>query len=427
MITQPTEGVWTELATDQQLAAQRQILDLADTAQAPTMAVKANIGVAGFARSAGSKVLAADRPAVDAPVVAALKAAGYLVAGTTNMHELAFGITSENADYGPVRLPGHPDRSAGGSSGGSAVAVAEGTVDIALGTDTGGSISIPASHCGVYGLRPSTGRWPGAEITGVSWTRDTAGAFATSLAQLGAVDAILTGQQAAKPSARRPRLGVPKQLLDALDPHTQEAVNSAFARIEDDTSVVEVDLAPILELLTPAEQPVVLWESRRLLASTAAAVFGMTPEAGLQYLADNVASPDVAGLLHAELVDPVSPDDYAAAQRDIMAARIVYDQLLVDHHLDALVFPATPTPAPLQGSNGLVEHLGEPTPVFPLYTRNTAQGTMLGAPMITMPLPVQTNALPIGLTLQGARFSDRKLLAVTATLAATQRSTSSRD
>lgn len=389
MITQPTEGVWIELATDHQLAAQRQILDVADTAQAPTMAVKANIGVAGFARSAGSKVLAADRPAVDAPVVAALKAAGYLVAGTTNMHELAFGITSENADYGPVRLPGHLDRSAGGSSGGSAVAVAEGTVDIALGTDTGGSISIPASHCGVYGLRPSTGRWPGAGITGLSWTRDTAGAFATSLAQLGAVDAILTGQQAAKPSARRPRLGVPKQLLDALDPHTQEAVNSAFARIEDDTSVVEVDLAPILELLTPAEQPVVLWESRRLLASTAAAVYGMTPEAGLQYLADNVASPDVAGLLHAELVD---------------------------HHLDALVFPATPAPAPMLGSNGLVEHLGKPTPVFPLYTCNTAQGTMLGAPMITMPLPVQTNALPIGLTLQGARMQDPQLLEVAATV-----------
>lgn len=222
MITQPTDGVWTELASDQHLQLQLDALkpQITDDAAVPTMAVKANIGVAGLARSAGSKVLEADRPVVDAPVVAALKTAGYVVAGTTNMHELAFGITSENADYGPVRLPGHPTRSAGGSSGGSSVAVAEGSVDIALGTDTGGSVSIPASHCGIYGLRPSTGRWPGAGVTGLSWTRDTAGVFARNLAQLQVVDAIITGQSAAKHSAERLRLGVPTRLLEALDPHT---------------------------------------------------------------------------------------------------------------------------------------------------------------------------------------------------------------
>ena len=100
MTTQPTDGVWTELASDQHLQLQLDALkpQITDDAAVPTMAVKANIGVEGLARSAGSKVLEADRPVVDAPVVAALKTAGYVVAGTTNMHELAFGISSENAD-----------------------------------------------------------------------------------------------------------------------------------------------------------------------------------------------------------------------------------------------------------------------------------------------------------------------------------------
>lgn len=408
-ITQPTQGVWTELAEEQQLASQLASRPLTADDAVPTMAVKANIGVAGFARSAGSKILEADRPAVDAPVVSALKTAGYLVVGTTNMHELAFGITSENAGYGPVRHPDDPMRSAGGSSGGSAVAVAEGTVDIALGTDTGGSVSIPASHCGIYGLRPSTGRWPEAGITGLSWSRDTAGVFARTIELLASVDTVVTGE-AETQAPQRPRLGVPKQLLDALDPHTAQVIHRALATLGRHAEVVEIDYAPILGQLTDAERPVVLWESRRLLTSVATETFAMQPQAAIEYLAQNVDSADVANLLQAELAHPVSPETYAAAQRSIMIARMSYRDLFAEHELDALVFPATPAPAPLLGSEGLIEHLGAPVPVFPLYTRNTGQGAMLGAPMLTLPLPVQDHELPVGLTLQGARFADRLLL-----------------
>lgn len=417
VIAQRTDGVWTELASHQHLQWQLDTLKPpSNDAAAPTIAVKANIGVAGLARSAGCMVLERDRPVVDAPVVAALKSAGYLVVGATNMHELAFGITSENTDYGPVRLPGHPKRSAGGSSGGSAVAVAEGAVDIALGTDTGGSVSIPASHCGIYGLRPSTGRWPGGGITGLSWTRDTAGVFARTLAQLQSTDTIITGQPAEPASTNKIRLGLPTQLLESLDPHTERAVNLAFEKLAQHAVLVEVDYAPILERLTDAEQPVVLWESRRLLASVAAQTFAMTPQAGFEYLANHAGSADVASLLQAELADPVSSDSYAGAQRSIMQARSSYDQLLAKHQLDALVFPATPVPAPLLGSGGLVEHLGEPAPIFPLYTRNTAQGTLVGAPMLTLPLPIAHHELPVGLTLQGARFEDQQLLPLAATV-----------
>src|SRR5699024_9887944 len=102
---------------------------------------------------------------------------------------------------------------------------------------------------------------------------------------------------------------------------------------------------------------------------------------------------------------------YAAAQQDVVTARNDYAALLTEHQLDALVFPATPAPAPVIGSEGVVTHLGEPTAVFPLYTRNTVQGTVLGAPMVTLPLPVGTDELPVGLTVQGARFADPHVLA----------------
>ena len=412
-ISDPTDGVWTQLASDQDLRERLEILP-ADQ-QPTTMAVKANIGVAGMARSAGNTALEAHRQVVDAPVVAALANAGYLPVGTTNMHELAFGITSENTAYGPVRLPEHPDRCAGGSSGGSAVAVAEGSVDVALGTDTGGSVSIPASHCGVYGLRPTTGRWPGAEITGLSWTRDTAGAFATSIAQLRNMDAVITGQHELTGSAPQ-RIGVPVQFMQRLAQHTDTTVTRALEALGESVTLVEIDFSGLLELVSPTEMPVVLWESRRILAATAAEVFDMTPQAGLEHLVAQVSSPDVVALLQAELADPVTVADYAAAQRGVMQARAYYEHLLAEANVDALIFPATPAPAPVLGSNGVVEHLGEATAIFPLYTRHTGQGTMLGAPMVTIPLPVADDQLPVGLTLQGARHTDQQLLTTAAQL-----------
>src|SRR5699024_12682943 len=101
---------------------------------------------------------------------------------------------------------------------------------------------------------------------------------------------------------------------------------------------------------------VVLWDSPRRLASDAAQSFDMAPQAGFDHLAKHVGSPDVASLLHAELAGPASPDSYASAQLRIMQARSSYDQLLAKRKIDALVFPATPAPAPLLGSEGLVEH-----------------------------------------------------------------------
>ena len=132
--------------------------------------------------------------------------AGALLAGKTNMHELAFGITSNNAAFGAVRNPYDPKRIAGGSSGGTAAAIAAGVVEAGLGTDTGGSVRIPAALCGIVGFRPTMGRYEAAGVAPLSHTRDTVGVMAKNVELVRQFDAVLapkTTETGPKPPVRR--------------------------------------------------------------------------------------------------------------------------------------------------------------------------------------------------------------------------------
>lgn len=411
-IENPEPGVWTQVADASEVRVQPR------DSEPFALAVKANIAVRGFRRSAGCRGLDLGPEEADAPVVAALREAGAVVVGITNMHELAFGITSNNAAFGPVRHPADPARAAGGSSGGSAAAVARGDVPVALGTDTGGSVTIPASLCGVVGFRPTTGRWPCAGLVGLSWTRDTPGLFARTVAEVERLDAAIApgidgrndGRNDGAVPASRARLGIPAELVEELDAATAAAFDAALERWTDAVETVDIQLGRVLDLTRAAEMPIVLWESHRILSEVAAGAFGLAPEVALGRLVESVASPDVRAVLEAELTHPVTSEEYARAQGEVARARTEYARLLARHRLDGLVFPGTPAPAPLLGRDETVEHLGGPVSTFGLYTRNTGQGTMLGAPMLTLPAPVPEGSLPVGITLQGPRFADRALL-----------------
>jgi mandelamide amidase len=150
------------------------------------LAVKDNIDVAGMVTTAGTPAFADRVAEADASIVATLRDAGAVVIGKTNLHELAFGVTSRNAAYGPVKNPVDARFSAGGSSGGSAATVARGDVEVALSTDTGGSVTLPASFCGVVGFRPTTGRYPADGVVRLSSSRDTIGLHTRTAAQAGA-------------------------------------------------------------------------------------------------------------------------------------------------------------------------------------------------------------------------------------------------
>lgn len=405
VVTASEAGVWIEVADAGRLAAQTSA-----AGEAPFgVAVKANIAVRGFRRSAGCRVLDVRPEDADAPVVAAFRRHGGVVVGTANMHELALGVTSDNVAYGAARVPAAPHLSAGGSSGGSAAAVAAGLVPVALGTDTGGSVSIPASHCGVVGFRPSTGRWSTAGIVGLSWTRDTPGVFARTVREAIRADGWVTGARTPT-TLGRVRLGIPRQLVDDLHPATEEAFRRAIAAMSASIDVVEVDFAPVLARTVRAEPGIVEFEAPRELGAAAACALGLPPGEAFDALRRGVQSPDVAAFLEHVHRHPVSAADYARAQEDTLEARRLSEDVFARHDLHAMVFPTTPASAPPSRGGTAIVHRGREQSVFALYTRHTGPGTILGAPMVTVPIPVEGD--PIGLTVQGRRNDDARTLAV---------------
>lgn len=392
------QGTWVQLSDAGQLHAGP------GGGAAFPLAVKANIAVRGMGLSAGTPALRNAVAQESAGVVAACQNAGAVVVGTTNMHELAFGITGENSYLGPVRNPHDPARSAGGSSSGSAAAVARGHVRLALGSDTGGSVAIPAAHCGVVGFRPTTGRWPTDGMVGLSWTRDTPGVFAAAVGDVMMADAAITGTT--RPPAMPPRrLAVPTDFLDGLDTGIADRFDAARRRLSDRADVIEISLGSVLDRVRGCEWELVAYESRRLLAAAAGWALDVAPSTGWSDLRRQVASPDVGRILDAVEHSPISGGRYAQAVQDAWRARELCERVLAESGADALVFPTTPIPPPELGT----EHATSPE-VFDVMTRHTVPGAVLRAPMLTLPLPAAGDMLPAGITVQGAAFDDLGLL-----------------
>src|SRR5438132_7937224 len=187
------------------------------------VAVKDLIDVAGMVTTAGGIILPKVPAAADAPVIKHIRAAGCVVVGKANLHEFAYGVTSVNRHYGPVRNPHDPSRVAGGSSGGSAVAVAMRMCDWAIGSDTGGSIRIPASLCGVVGFKPALGSIDTTGVIPLSRSLDTLGPIAPDVATAAAAYSMMSGETLPVEPMRAPRLGVPAAWVSDLDDDTARA------------------------------------------------------------------------------------------------------------------------------------------------------------------------------------------------------------
>jgi Asp-tRNA(Asn)/Glu-tRNA(Gln) amidotransferase A subunit family amidase len=331
------------------------------------------------------------------------------------MQELAFGPTSNNAAFGPVRNPYDRSRIPGGSSGGTAALVAARLAPAGLGTDTGGSVRVPASLSGVVGFRPTTLRWPQDGIVPISHTRDTAAPIARCVADCALLDGIVTGG----PTSLAPinleglRLGVPRgHFWDDLDAEVEAILADALARLAAAGVVlVEGDMADVAALDAAAGFPVALYEFvidlDRYLAEHAT---------GLDFagVAAEVKSPAVKKIVDALLGADAVPE---AVYREALikhrpALQDAYRRYFAERGVAAMVFPTTPLPAAKIGEDDTVLLNGKAVPTLATYIRNLGPGSAAGIPGLSLPAGMTSAGLPIGIAIDGPQGADEQLLTI---------------
>jgi aspartyl-tRNA(Asn)/glutamyl-tRNA(Gln) amidotransferase subunit A len=352
------------------------------------ISLKDLIDVRGVATTAASRVRdghVADR---DAPVVTRLREAGAVLVGKTNLHEFAFGTTNEDSAFGPARNPHDPMRSPGGSSGGSAISVATGMSLASIGTDTGGSIRIPAAACGIVGLKGSYGEVSTEGVVPLSRTLDHVGPLALSVADAWTVHGALAGRTPSLEtrSPRGLRVGVLRShFCELLDEDVRASFESALAAMCDAGAIVDDVAVPHASLVGPAYL--------HLGFGDAAAIHGPMLDAMPERYTTPVR-------LRLETARYVLAEDYARALAAREVLRWEVDALLADR--DALVLPTLPIPAPLIGASTV--RIGDAShPIRALTLRLTQLFNLTGNPAVSLPCGTTPGGLPCGLQLVGRR------------------------
>ena len=370
------------------------------------VALKDVFSTRGVLTTCGSRIFSNHLPDYDAAVVERLEQAGAVFTGKTNLHELAYGITSVNPHYGAVRNPWDTDRIAGGSSGGSAAAVAAGMVFLAMGTDTGGSIRIPASFCGVVGLKPTYGRVSRYGILPLDFSLDHAGPLTRSVRDAALVLEAIAGHDPRDPSSSRrpvtPCLPGDSVHLDGLRIGIEESDSSPAlqraARTAEQlgASIVPVAL-PALDELNAIGRVLLLVEAAAILERDTGrrADFG----ADVMALLDQGRLIPATDYVNAQRLRRVKCREFAAIWRDV----------------DCVFTPAAPTPAPKIGET-VVELNGRSVDVRLASTRFTRPFNTLGLPAVSVPCGLSAEGLPLGLQIVGKSFDEARILRVAAAL-----------
>jgi aspartyl-tRNA(Asn)/glutamyl-tRNA(Gln) amidotransferase subunit A len=368
------------------------------------ISLKDNIYTADIRTTAGSKILSKFIPQHDATVVAKLKDAGAVILGKTNMHEFAYGVTSNNPHYGPVHNPWDLARIPGGSSGGSAAAVAAGLCYGSIGTDTGGSIRIPAALCGVVGLKPTLGRVSVGGVIPLSPRLDCVGPLARTVQDTALLLEPILSRVKGEPNPRaldkfsaRPRkfaLGIPKEFFLDVVSHFEEALSILRKQ---GVTFKEISLSLLKETEDAGNQ--IAWAEATHYHQQA----GWYPARAADY-GDDVRS-------RLEMGTKVSATTYLSALEVREKFIQQFHLALEDAKIDALLVPTTPITAPLIGQETI--RLGDKDhSMRALLLRANRPANLAGVPAISVPCGFTPAGLPVGLQLIGAVADEHLLLQI---------------
>lgn len=376
-------------------------------------AVKNLFDIAGLTTLAGAKINAENPPATqDATAVAKLKQAGAVLVGALNMDEYAYGFVTENSHYGATHNPHDLLRVAGGSSGGSAAAVAAGLVPLTLGSDTNGSIRVPAALCGVFGFKPTYGRLSRAGVALFSTSFDHIGPFGRSVRDIATAFDVLQGE-------------------DARDPVcTKRSPVSCAASLHEDISDIKIAIAS--DYFTQGATPEALAAVQQVAEALDVNTYVNIPEANRARAAAFVITASEGANLHLEKLRS-RPQDFDPATRDRFVAgalipsswylqaqrfRTWYRDRLreVFQNVDIILAPTTPITAPLIGQQTMILG-GQEILVRPHLGLFTQPLSFIGLPVLSVPIK-RPNALPLGVQLIAAPYNEALILQVAAVLEA---------
>jgi aspartyl-tRNA(Asn)/glutamyl-tRNA(Gln) amidotransferase subunit A len=375
--------------------------------------LKDNIMTRGIRSTAGSKILRDFVPSKDSTVARKLSLAGAILIGKTNLNEFAYGITGGNAHYGPVHNPWALDRISGGSSAGSAVAIAAGLCAASVGTDTGGSIRVPSAFCGTVGLKPTFGRVSVFGAMPLSPSFDHVGPLARCVADAAILLGLIAGRDPLDPTSsprpvedfrgalRKPlrkfRLGRPREFYwEKVDAEVRRAVEAAVRDMEKHGAAVREVSLPHLKESLDAATDISLAEALHIHEAA-----GYFPARAADY-GEEVRQRIEAGA-------KVPAHRYLAGFDVRKRLRAEFDAAF--REVDAVVAPTVPVPAPLIGAESLrIE--GEQVGVRPAIVGHSRPANFTGFPAISIPCGFTRDGLPVGLQLIGRAFDETTLLRI---------------
>jgi mandelamide amidase len=379
--------------------------------------IKDCVNTRDYPTTAGTDALRHFRPAADAPLVTQLRAAGAIVLGKTNLHELSYGWTSNNHAYGAVHNPYDPTRIPGGSSGGTGAAVAAHMAPLGVAADTEGSIRVPAALCGIVGFRPTTGRYATQGLAPITAVFDQVGPHARTIHDIVLFDSVIAAERGAVaiPPPKDIRLATCRSYFFAgVDPEIARITEAALERLQAaGATIIDTELPGLAELLKSITDQVQYHDTRPALTRYLAQY-----DAGVTF--DDLvarASPDIRSVFAQYVLpggsDVVSDADYQRAVNvELPRLHALFRDAFARTGAAAFVFPTTLAPAPRIGEETTIEVGGRNISFDEAMSRNIAPASTAGLPGLVMPVGLTASGLPVSLEFDGPSGSDRSLLGV---------------